>query len=466
MSFLKHLSAIKDAWIEEDKRRKSLQKAQMDTEFLPAALEISQTPPSPIGRAIIWVIFLTFLIAIIWSIFGKIDVVAVGTGKISPIGRLQNIEAADTGTVNTIFVKEGDKVKQNQELISLNPIFAQADVSSTITQYNQANLAAARAKALLNYLKGGVTNIIAPPNASMAAVQSEQETVNARINALEQKLAAFDAQELASQSEIASAQSEIDKINSALPIEKSQLSGREELDKQGYGAKMVTLQQKEKVLGLEHDVKTQIEAMNKAKANLLAIKRQKIQAHEEFRAQAATELATAQSQSDALLESTNKAKEKAKQQILIAPINGTIVEVKATTIGETLEAGKPIITMVPDGQNLEVEALMLNKDIAFIKKGQKAVIKLEAYPFTRFGYLEGTVETIAADAINNEKLGLVYPVIIKLDSLNLKKGQKSIPTKIIPGMSANVEIATDKRRIIDFILSPIMKSLDEAGRER
>jgi hemolysin D len=146
-----------------------------------------------------------------------------------------------------------------------------------------------------------------------------------------------------------------------------------------------------------------------------------------------------------------------------------------TTVGERVEAGAPLMTLVPLGQELVIEALVLNKDVGFIKVGDNAAVKLEAYPFTRYGYLKGRVDRIAADAVTDERRGLVFPVRIRVESQTLsadrgqsgeKAGSAGQALTLTPGMAASVEIATGDRRIIDFVLSPIAKATSEAGRER
>jgi hemolysin D len=202
---------------------------------------------------------------------------------------------------------------------------------------------------------------------------------------------------------------------------------------------------------------------------------------EEFRAQAATELLEAETAKLSRRETATKAQERARLQTLTAPLDGTIVEVAVTTIGERIEAGAPLMTLVPlfgekGGQELVIEALVLNKDVGFIKVGNSAAVKLEAYLYARYGYLKGRVDRIAADAVTDERRGLVFPVRIRVESQTLsrsrsgqsgeKTGKAGQSLTLTPGMAASVEIATGDRRIIDFVLSPIAKATSEAGRER
>ncbi len=467
MSIKQHFDAFKDAWNAETERRKAKQRDHLDTEFLPAALEIAETPPSPIGRAIIWTIIAACILALFWSIFGKIDIVAVAEGRIVPTGRLQSIEAAETGTIRSINVREGAKVKKGQPLLTLDPTFAIADVGAAIAEYNQASLAAARAKAILSYLDGGSKEISVPPETSAEALHAEMEVINSRIKAFEEKLATLSARENAAKSAILSAKANMDKAAATLSYARQQLYARQELDRKGFGAHLITLQAEERVVSLQYEIKTQREEVARASAELEMIKRERAQTKADFRAQAATELSEAETASSSRRETATKAQERAKQQVLFAPLDGTIVEVAITTIGERVEGGAPLMTLVPEGQELEVDAMVLNKDIGFIKPNQRAIIKLEAYPFTRFGYIEGTVTKIAGDSINDEKRGLIFPVSIKIDNIkNSKTKTKEEKIIIKPGLAASVEIKTGKRRIIDFILSPIAKATSEAGRER
>lgn len=465
MSIKAHLIAFFDAWNNESERKKQDNKEYLDPAFLPAALEISERPPSPIGRTIIWVIIASAFIALLWSIIGKVDIVAVAEGRAVPNGRLQSIEAAEAGTVRAIEVKEGAVVKKGQPLLALDPTYADADVGAAIAEFNQAGLAASRARALLSYISGGSSEIKPPAEASPNAVLAEIEVVNSRINSLNEKLASLKSREQAAKSAISSAQTNLAKTQATIPLAREQLTAREELDRRGYGAKLVTLQAKERVVGLEYDAQTQFQEISRARSELSMIGREKAQAIADFRAQAATELSEAETAVSSRGEAAVKAKERARQQILTAPLDGTIVEVAVTTIGERVEAGAPLMTLIPRGQELEIDAMVLNKDIGFVKVGQRAIVKLEAYPFTRFGYLIGYVDHIAGDSVSDEKRGLVYPVKIKIDDAKLTK-ENQTKLKLAPGMMASVEIKTGKRRIIDFILSPIAKATNEAGRER
>lgn len=151
-------------------------------------------------------------------------------------------------------------------------------------------------------------------------------------------------------------------------------------------------------------------------------------------------------------------------QLLRAPVSGTVQEITVTNIGEVPEIGKPLVTIVPDGEPLVVEALLLNQDVGFVRKGMHAIVKLEAYPFTRYGVLSATVEHVSPDATVDEKRGLVFPVRLTLDSQQLFVDGKLAP--LSPGMALQAEIVTGLRRVIEYLWSPIVKTLSQAGKEK
>jgi hemolysin D len=185
---------------------------------------------------------------------------------------------------------------------------------------------------------------------------------------------------------------------------------------------------------------------------------------EGFRVTAAGELSEAESIIATRTEILAKAEARAILQTLTAPVDGIINAINVTTIGEIAQPGEPVITLVPAGADLYVEAYLLNKDVGFVAIGQQVRIKLEAFPFMRYGHLDGIVEQVSPDAIVDEARGLVYPARIRVVTNNLHvNGETPI---LSAGMAATVEIKTGRRRVIAFLLSPVMRSLQEAGRER
>ena len=163
-------------------------------------------------------------------------------------------------------------------------------------------------------------------------------------------------------------------------------------------------------------------------------------------------------------EEVKKADDKAALTVLVSPIDGTVTQLSVHTLGAVVKPADPLLIIVPKGEELIVEAMVLNKDIGFVREGQDAEVKLEAFPFTRYGVIKGTIERISTDSVDNKELGLVFPCLVKLHATHISAGMKKIA--LAPGFSATAEIKTGDRRIIEFLLSPLSRRLQEAGRER
>jgi hemolysin D len=159
-----------------------------------------------------------------------------------------------------------------------------------------------------------------------------------------------------------------------------------------------------------------------------------------------------------------KSTQRSSLQRLTAPVDGTIAQLAVHTVGGVVEAAKPIIVVVPSGNSLIVEAKVLNKDMGFVSVGQSVAVKLEAFPFTRFGTVPGTITSIGSDAVEDEKLGLVYTVRVKLARSTIKWGDTTVA--LTPGMAATADIKTGQRSILSYLVSPIDEARLNAGRER
>jgi hemolysin D len=464
MSLARHVNVLKDSWKAETERRRLHSHELVETRFLPAALEVVETPPSPHGRAVMWVIIAAAVTALGWSCLAKVEMVAVAEGRLVPTGRLRSVEALEPGLVRNISVREGQHVAAGQVLIELDPTQAGADARSATTELTTAGLTLARSNALLAYAGGQKSELQAPVDAAPSAVQAERQLVSARISAYEAKRGSIEERRIGAEASARSAAAEIVKQERTLPILKSQLDDQVVLESKGFGARQKVLQLQQQIITVEQDIVSQRARQDEARAQVASLNRDAAELREQFITQAAQERSEAEGLAATRADNFNKADQKLKLQTLSSPVSGTIQSVAVTTLGEVVESGKPIVTLVPDGEALVVEALMLNKDVGFVHVGAPVVVKLEAYPFTRYGTIEGTVTEISPDAIVDEKRGLVFPVRIKLAQSQFKVEGQSRP--LFSGMSVSAEIVTGKRRVISYIWSPVSKAVSEAGRER
>ncbi len=471
---------------------------RIELAFLPAALEVLETPPSPIGRTILWVIFAAAALALTWASLAQLDVVAVAEGRIIPRARLQSVEAAEAGIVRAIHVREGQRVSAGEPLIGLDPTFADADGESAAIEYATARLARVRTEALLAYADGQMITPAWPEDVDPAAIAAETQALTARIAALRERLAGVDSRIAGARAARDSARADRQGLEETLPLNEEQLQGRRNLEAEGFAARAQVAQLEERVLTQRRAIEAGLADERQAGAEIAMLRRERQQALEDFRAQAASERAEAEAITATRAQGVRRAQLREGLQVLTAPTDGIVNEISVTTIGEVVEAGAPMATIVPAGSELIVEALILNRDVGFVAPGQQVIVKLEAFPFTRHGYIEGIVEHVSADAIADEARGLVFPARIRitgsrlrnvdqrLQSLQLADNSSAeretpmreaarpdqawdaavLATLLSPGMSAQVEVITARRSVLSYLLSPIARAASEAGRER
>jgi hemolysin D len=450
MSLKQHWEAIKEAWNQETKRRQTSAQNAYEADFLPAAVEILVKPPSPAGRLSLWLIVFASLFALVWSFLSQIETVAVGMGKIAPEGRLRSIEVAQVSTIKALHIRPGQHVRQGALLLEFDPELANADLASADAQARASLAARNRSSALLD----GVNSDLTGANSSLYLAQLAQ--LSQKRSSLAQRLAGARA-------ELLGIEADIERLEKTSAHSFSRYQSFQELEAKGYGARLRTIEAEQEYINQTQSLAATRAKKIQSEAQIAELQFAISELGSQFRISAAQEKTKTEADSLIADASVKKAEILLDRTKILSPVSGTIHEVFVNTIGSVVEPAKPIMTIVPDGETLLVEAMILNKDIGYITKGQRVVIKLDAYPFTRHGHLEGIVQTIFPDSVADENLGLVYPVRIKLN-----KEQKSMRHnrwRIAPGMSGQVEIITGKRRIIDFLLSPIARATSEAARE-
>lgn len=474
----RHLAVLRLSWRMQDDEDRT-RKAVTDHEFLPAAIEIMERPPSPGLRWLTLMLCGLFAIAIIWSIFGKVDVVAVATGKIIPSANVKLIQPIEIGAVRAIHVRNGQHVKKGQLLVELDSTLTTADEAQATRGLLSANIVEARNDALLAYLAGHSQGFVAPAGTPQDIVGTQKQFIATSVGEYEAQRASLMQSKAESAAEYAGAEAEVAKLRQTLPLVERQLAARKELAEKGYFSTIKLLEYEQ--LKVEHIQNIAVQEANaaRARAAMANYDAQIARLRETFGKTAVTDLSEAQDKSSMAAEELHKSSRRRQFQQLRSPVDGTVQQVSVNTIGGVVEPAKPIMVIVPDDAAVEVEAQILNKDIGFVHEGQSVRVKLEAYPFTDYGLIEGTVESISRDAIDfsqqgagaardqNGKpppTGLVYAARIKLKQRSIRIGNHVQP--IGPGLAVQAEIKTGERRIIQYLLSPITQTMDEAGRER
>lgn len=469
--------------------RRTAQARRAEREFLPAALEIIETPASPVGRAIAATLIVFFLIALAWSIFGHIDIIATAPGKIVPVGRTKVIQPLETGMVTAIHVRDGDKVREGQILVEFDRTASTAERNRIRHDYLRSRLDVARLVALRTGLDAGtgVSQFVPPDGApayevsrTRTAMIAQADQQAAKISALDQQI----AQKAAEAEEIAAV---IAKLNAGLPLIAETAEIREKVMKMQFGNRMAHLDAQLKLSEQRHDLIVQERRAAESLAARRALEAQREQTKAEYVRGIMTDLAEAEPKVAQFAEDLVKAEKRMQDQILRAPIDGTVQQLALHTIGGVVTPAQALMVVVPTGAGIEIEAMIPNKDIGFVGEGDEAEIKIDTFNFTRYGLLHGKVLSVSQDAVIREKPAnatggdrqssgqaarsseppgqeLIFAARVSLDRTSMQIDHRVV--ELAPGMAVTVEIKTGKRRVIEYLLSPLLRYKQESLRER
>ena len=432
-----------------------MKKDHLDYEFLPEALEIEETPPSPFGRILLWAVVLLTVAAFLWSYFGKVDEEVVARGKVVPDGMVKVIQPRETGVIRAIHVEEGQKVKKGDLLIELDPTITQAEVESserslTISRYDMARLKAE--------LKGEEIRGSGKDHDKLLLLQKDLK----KAREAEHKAKVLSLESIFSQKKTAlqSAEESIPKLEKTVELVGKQEEALRELAEKGYASMMEHLQRQKELVRTEKELNEQRklaeqlqDSLKEAEKNLEALKKERERS-------ILSEIIDKERAITVLEGEFTKASRRSQLERLYSPVNGTVHGLATHTIGGVVTSAQPIITIVPDGTPLIVEAMALNQDIGFIHLGQKAELKLDTFPFQKYGTIEAELSYVSPDAQEDQKIGLVYKIKLKPKRFTIRVRDKDIP--ISPGMAVTAEIKTGERRVIEFFISPYIKYVDES----
>lgn len=487
----KHLQVFRESWRNQDHSDRAF-KPKDEHEFLPAALEIMEKPPSPGMR---WLLLLTctlFVLALVWAIFGKIDVVAVASGKTVPGNSVKVIQPIEIGEVRAIHVKNGQFVQQGDLLIELDPTLSEADEEQSKQSLLSARIVQARNDALLAHVAGRNSAFNAPSGTPDDVAATERAFIRSATAQYDAQRASLSQQRAEAQAELAGARAEIRKLEEALPYIEKQLGARAELAEKGFYAKLQLLEYEQ--LRAEHIRNIEIRQADaqRASASVGRLDAELRSLRANFGKTAVTDLAEANERVGIASEELRKAERRRQFQELRAPVDGVVQQLAVSTVGGVVQPAQALMAIVPCrsgdpsalqscSSGISVEAFVQNKDIGFINVGQRVAVKLEAFNFTDFGLIEGIVTNISRDAIDQSQQpagssrdssgrpiqpGLVYAAKITLPCAPADPNRAPLCDRVQPGMAVQAEIKTGKRRIIQYLLSPISKAMNEAGRER
>jgi hemolysin D len=457
-------------------------------EFLPAALEILETPASPAGRAIAATIIAFFTAAIAWATLGYVDIIATASGKIVPTGRTKVIQPLEPGTITAIRVDDGDHVTAGQVLVELDRTVTTAERNRVGHDLLRASLDVARLSALRVGMEAGSGPVGFAPPADAPADEVERTRVAMVAQAMEQasKLASIEQQIAQKDAEAQEIAATIDKLTASLPMVEDLADLRRKAMQIEFGNRVAHLEAQIRLSEQRHDLIVQRRRASEVLAARQALEWQREQTKAEYAHKILGDLADAKQKAAELAEDAIKTARKMSEQVLTSPIEGTVQQLAVHTVGGVVTPAQQLMMIVPADSRLEAEAMVSNRDIGFVREGQSAEIKVDTFNFTRYGLLHGNVVSVSQDAIVRDKppdtsrsdkakgalaessepqgQELLYAARVSLDRMQMRIEGRLV--NLAPGMAVSVEIKSGSRRVIEYLMSPLLRYKQESLRER
>ena len=465
--------------------RPAQRRTSQELAFLPAALEIVETPPSPIGRATAATIILLFCAALLWAWWGTIDIVASATGKVQPGDGTKVVQPFETGIVRSIRVQDGQAVKAGEVLIDLDPTVNAAERDHLRSDLLAERLNTARLHAALADGDDPSAGFVPPAEADPELIAAQRQLLLNQVTEHRAKIAALLRQQAQKEAEQVTTSATIHKLETIIPVIQSRVDIRKTLVEKELGSKLTYFEVLQLLVEQQEEFNVQNSRLHETEAAIAAIRETRGQAAAEYRHTLSDELAKSEQKANGIAQDLIKAEQRTSLQRLTAPVDGVVQQLAVHTVGGVVTPAQSLLVVVPSDSRLEIEAMVSNHDIGFVHAGQEAEIKIDTFNFTRYGLLHGQVLSVSQDAVirdrqqdrsNDRTLGkqnetsepkgqeLNYSARISLDRTSMVIDDKVV--NLSPGMAVTAEIKTGSRTVLSYLLSPLLRYRQEVLRER
>jgi hemolysin D len=400
-------------------------------------LSLQEKPLSPTARWTARTLMMVVVGTVLWSILGTVDIMVTASGKIVPSARTKTITAVDTAVVRALHVEEGSTVKQGEVLIELDTSASDADHDKADGDALMAALQVARSRALI-----AAIDRLAPPQMPAVEGAPPAQWLEAR-SQLEGQYRDFHARLVRIEADLA-------RYAEDLPLATRRANDYRALLEEHDVSEHAWIEQEQARIALAGEL-ADAQAQRSA---LIA----------EARKEAQDALTQGLKTGAASRQDERRAGEHSKLLKLLTPVDGTVQQLTIHTIGAAVPAAQPLMMIVPRDERIEIEAYLENKDVGFVQEGQPAEVKIDAFEYTKYGTLPAHITHVSHDAVDVDKKGLLYTVKIALDRSSILVDGRVMP--LTAGMSASAEIKTGSRRVIEYVLSPLVQHAHEALHER
>lgn len=463
----------KQNWAQQIARHLSLPEAD-PLNFSAPLLRLQDKPPNPLGQRVLWALLIFLAALLAWAIFGQLDIVAVAEGKLIPQSYVKIVQPAEAGIVKQILVKEGENVRAGQVLMQMDTLIAEADTKSLAADAARKRLSIRRIDA---ELAGQPFSTEAGDLPDLAREIEAQYRANRA--ALSAALAEERARMAKAQQELAAATQVKQKLEATVPHYQAQDKAFEKLAKDGFAGSIMASDKKRERIEKEQELETQTYLIASAQASIAQSQKRLAQIEADARQKLYTEKNDITGQLDKLTQEVAKQAHRQALMELKAPQDGTVKDLATHTAGTVVQPGTVMLTLVPKDDTLRAEVWVSNEDIGFVRPGQEVKLKFAPYPFQKYGMAYGKVDTVSADAADQNTQGnnavpttdstgkpqpLRYKALINLQAMHLTAVGDRF--SLSSGMQTNAEILLGTRSVLEYLLSPVQKAWHEAGRER
>lgn len=453
----------------------------LEREFLPAVLEIVETPPSPTGRGVMLVICGFCVLAIAWACWGELDIIASAPGRIVVNGRNKTIQPFERGVVRAIHAREGQVVKAGDRLVEMDSTDSLAERERITVALRAARFDAARFEAVLDGTAlDGKAALRPPVEANPEEIALQRLLLADTLAGHRARIAGLEQQVAQKAGERATIEATREKLAAILPLVRERVEARRYLVEREVGSRLTLLTERQELISTEQELNVQKSRKVETEAGLAAATAALRQEDADFRRKVMADLLEARQKVAAFSQELVKAEQRAALEVLTAPVDGTVQQLGIATLGGVVNPAEALMVIVPSGNTVEIEAILSNKDIGFVKPGDPVEIKVDAFPFTRYGLLQGTVTDVSGDAVPLDpgpnavggsggaaaSVGQALAFRTRIALAETKLVVNGQPVSLTPGMTVTAEIRTGSRRMIEYLISPLLRYRQEALRER
>jgi hemolysin D len=435
-----------------------------ESEFMPAALALQETPLSPKPRWAMWLIMAFALIGLVWAIFGHVDVVAAGQGKVVPNGHSKVIQPLDAATVTAINVVDGQTVKAGDVLLTLDATEIDAKITRVRQDLLLAQLQIDRANALIEAVDKNKPPVLArSEGVDDVAFLETKSLLDAQYTQYMTQLRQATEEAQGYTMSRNSNHEQAVQLRAAVAMAQRRSNDYKQLVKEGFISEHAYMEKEQERIDQQKDLSQAagLEKQMSAAIAQAASKRDEIISN--VRKVALESLNDGTQKKNVATQELSQTMFKKEQSVVTAPVDGTVQQLAVHTVGGVVTPAQALMVIVPLDNPLEIEVYLANKDVGFVRVGQDVQIKVDAFPYSKYGVVRGKVASLSNDAIVDEKLGLVYAAKISVMP-NTDKNAAQI--RLSPGLSVTAEIQTDERRVIDYFLSPLKEYQSESLKER